>query len=56
MKLTINVKHNDNKKLQPIIHNALWHAARNPAWTVEFLDRTERTAPTTEDTSYEEKI
>ena len=56
MKLKINIDHNKNPKLQPIIHNALWHAARNSAWTVEFLDRTERTEPTTEDLSYEEKI
>ena len=38
MKLTIDVKHNANPKLQPIIHNALWHAARNPAWEVRFIE------------------
>ena len=50
MKLTINVNHNHSKKLQPIIHNALWHAARNPAWEVLFIDRIE---PTTETTDHE---
>ena len=54
MKLTIDVKHNKNPKLQPIIHNALWHAARNPAWSIEFLDRTECNEPTSkEDVTYE---
>jgi len=54
MKLKINVKHNENPKLQPIIHNALWHAARNPAWTVEFIDRTPSNEPITETIDHEE--
>jgi hypothetical protein len=39
MKLIIEVEHNANPHMQPIIHNAIVTAAKSPAWEIVFIDR-----------------
>ena len=48
MKLIIEVEHNANPSMQPIIHNAIVNASKSPAWEIVFIDR--------EAAEHEEKI